>query len=89
MQKKKYASYAEIDRDLEILKIEKEIEYHKLIMHIQDTRESFTPQNMIRGFLASLPAFSWREVLQSSYGSILNMAVPFVMGWLSKKKRGV
>lgn len=86
--KKKYSSYAEIDRDLEILKLEKEIEYHKLIMSLQETRESFTPQNMIRGFLTTLPSFSWKEVLQNSYGSILNMAIPFVMGWLSKKKRG-
>lgn len=88
MQKKKYASYAEIDRDLEILKLEKDIEYHKLLISLQETRESFTPQNMIRGFLTTLPSFSWKEVLQNSYGSLLNMAIPLVMGWLSKKKRG-
>lgn len=88
MTRKKYSSYAEIDQDLEILRIEKEIEYHRLVIGLQQTRESFTPQNMIRGFLTSLPAFSWREVLQNSYGSLLNMAIPFVMGWLAKKKGG-
>lgn len=88
MTKRKYSSYAEIDRDLEILKLEKEIEYQKLLMHIQHTKDSFTPQNMVRNFLTSLPSFSWKEVLQNSYGSILNMAIPLVMGWLSKKKRG-
>lgn len=88
MERKKYSSYAQIDHDLEILKIEKEIEYQKLLLGIQQTRESFTPQNMVRGFLTSLPEFSWKEVLQRSYGSILNMALPLVMGWLSKKKRG-
>ena len=88
MEKKKYSSYAEIDRDLEILKIEKQIEYHKLLQNIQQTKDSFTPQNMIRNFISSLPSFSWKEILQNSYGSILNMAIPLVMGWLSKKKRG-
>ncbi len=88
MQKKRYSSYAEIDRDLEVLKLERDIEYQRLLLSIEHTRESFTPQNMVRGFLNTLPDFSWRDVLQKSYGSILNMAIPFVMGWLSKKKGG-
>lgn len=88
MQKKKYSSYAQIDRDLEILKIEKDIEYQKLLLSIQQTRESFTPQSMVRNFVSSLPSFDWKEILRNSYGSILNMAIPLVVGWLSKKKRG-
>lgn len=88
MENKKYSSYAQIDRDLEILKLEKDIEYQRLLQSIQQTKDSLTPQNMVRNFIGSLPSFSWREVLQSSYGSILNMAIPLVMGWLSKKKRG-
>ena len=31
MEPKKYSSYADIDRDLEILKLEKEIHYQKLL----------------------------------------------------------
>lgn len=31
MEKKKYSSYAEIDKDLEMLKVEKEINYQKLV----------------------------------------------------------
>ncbi|SCY85881.1 DUF6327 family protein [Flavobacterium caeni] len=88
MEKKRYSSYAEIDRDLEILKIEKDIEYQKLLVSLQQTRESFTPQNMVKSFLGSLPSFDWKEALRQSYGSILNMAIPLIMGWLSKKKRG-
>ena len=33
MEKKKYSSYAEIERDLEILKLEKEINYNKIILN--------------------------------------------------------
>ena len=35
METKKYSSYAQIDRELEILKIEKEISYQKLVFGIK------------------------------------------------------
>ncbi|HEU0125365.1 MAG TPA: DUF6327 family protein, partial [Flavobacterium sp.] len=40
MEKKKYSSYAEIDKDLEILKLEKDINYQKLKLSFQKTKES-------------------------------------------------
>lgn len=89
MEKKKYASYAQIDRDLEILKIEKDIEYQKLLLGIQQTKESFTPQNIIHGVLSSWKEeFSWKEILAKSYGSILNRIVPQLIQWFMNKKRG-
>jgi hypothetical protein len=51
METKKYTSYAEIDRDLEILKLEKEINYQKLVLSFQKTKESITPQNIVNGFV--------------------------------------
>lgn len=47
MEKKKYSSYAEIDRDLEILKLEKEIHYQRLLQSVDNTKESLDPSNMI------------------------------------------
>jgi hypothetical protein len=47
MDKKKYSSYAEIDRDLEILKIEKEIHYQKLLQSLDSTTESLNPSNLV------------------------------------------
>ncbi|HMI06710.1 MAG TPA: DUF6327 family protein [Flavobacterium sp.] len=89
MEKKKYSSYAEIDRDLEILKIEKDIEYQKLLMGIQQTRDSFTPQNMIRGVLNSWKEeFSWKDLLANSYGSLLNRFIPQIFNWFINRKRG-
>ena len=43
MEKKKYSSYAEIERDLEILKVEKEIYYQKMLLSIDKTKESILP----------------------------------------------
>ena len=53
MEPKKYSSYADIDRDLEILKLEKEIHYQKLLLSVQKTKESFEPQNIINSYLGS------------------------------------
>jgi len=80
MEAKKYSSYAEIDRDLEILKLEKDIQYQKLVLSIQKTRESFTPQGIVKNFLGS-----YKTILSESYLSMLNMALPYLVKWLFKK----
>ena len=83
MVTKKYASYAEIEHDLEILKLEKEINYQKLVLSVQKTKESFTPQNIVSGFLGS-----YKEILSDSYRTILEIAIPYIIKWVLKRKRG-
>jgi len=80
---KKYASYDQIELELQILKLEKEINYQKLVLSIQKTKESITPQNLLNGFLGS-----YKDNLSSSYGSILNIAIPYIIKWYQNKKRG-
>ncbi len=41
MEYKKYSSYKEIDQDLKILKLEKEIHYQKLLKSADQIKESF------------------------------------------------
>lgn len=83
MEKKKYSSYAEIDRDLEILKLEKEINHQKLILSFQKTKESITPQNIVNGFVSSYTGY-----VKESFPQILQSIVPFVINWFINKKRG-
>ncbi len=85
MAPKKYSSYAEIERDLEILKLEKEINYQKLVLSFQKTKESITPQNIVGGVFAS-----YKEYFSHSYVSILQSFLPFVIKWFinRKQKRG-
>ncbi len=83
MISKKYTSYGEIDRELEILRLEKEINYQKLIVTVQKTKENFTPQNLVSGFLGS-----YKTLFSSSYGTILNIAIPYIIKWIVNKKRG-
>ena len=88
MEKKKYSSYAQIDHDLDILKIEKDIEYHRLLLSIQLAKERFTPQNMIQGVLHSWKEdFSWKDIVSNSYGSLLNRFVPQVFRWFINRNK--
>ena len=47
METKKYSSYAEIELDLKIFQIEREIYYQKMLKSIDDTKESKLPSKAI------------------------------------------
>ena len=83
MERKKYSSYSGIDRDLEILKLEKDINYHKLVLSIQKTKENITPQNIVSGFVSY-----YTDYFINSYPQILQSILSFIIGWFINKKRG-
>lgn len=83
MEQKKYSSYAEIDRDLEVLKLEKEINYQKLVLSFQKTKESITPQNIVGGLF-----HSYKDYFSKSFPKILQSILPIVINWFINKKRG-
>jgi len=80
---KKYSSYDQINADLEILKLEKEIHYQHILLNIDKTKESLQPENLFQEALASL-----QLRLSNSYGMILQIAIPYLINWLINKKRG-
>ncbi|QEE48789.1 hypothetical protein FUA48_04125 [Flavobacterium alkalisoli] len=47
MKSKIYTSYEEINKDLRILKVEKDLAYHKLLKEVEETKESLQLKNMI------------------------------------------
>lgn len=51
MKKKVYSSYDEIDRDLEILDIERKLHYYKVKRSIDDLKEHLTILNLTKGLL--------------------------------------
>ena len=83
MENKKYSSYAEIERDLEILKVEKEINYQKILLSIDKTKESILPSRS-----ANLIGNLYQKVFSGTYGTILKMIIPYVFNWYLNKKRG-
>ena len=83
MQTNKYSSYAEIELDLQILKIEREIQYQKIVLSIDKTKESILPFRKVNKILESVSTFS-----SGKYGTILKTLIPIVINWYIKRKRG-
>lgn len=82
-QTKKYSSYAQIDSELEILKVEKEISYQKLILSVQKTKESFSVLNIASNVLDTI-----KSTFFNSSGTILSLMIPIIIKWFTNKKRG-
>jgi hypothetical protein len=83
MEPKKYSSYAEIELELEILKLEKELNLQKIKLNVEKTKESLLPKNIIKSFLGD-----YKSILSNSSGTILNIAIPLLINWFTKRKRG-
>ncbi len=83
METKKYSSYAEIEQDLEILKLEKEIYYQKMLLSIDKTKDSILPSKSI-----SLIGNLYQKVFSGTYGTILKLVIPYVFNWYVNRKRG-
>lgn len=83
MENIKYSSYASIDRDLEILKLEKEISYQKLVLSIQKTKDSVTPENIVSGFLEP-----YKIEIPNAAKTIMRTVLPYIISYLLNRKRG-
>ncbi len=83
MEKKKYSSYAEIECDLEILKLEKEISYQKILLSIDKTKESILPSKSVTLFNDV-----YQKVFSGTFGTILKMLIPYGINWYLNRKRG-
>jgi len=83
MEPKKYSSYAEIELELEILRLEKELNLQKIVLDYEKAKESLLPKNIIKGLLGD-----YKSILSDYSGMILNIAIPLIINWLTKRKRG-
>lgn len=54
MSLKIYKDFEEIDRDLQILELEKKIAFEKIKLNIDDVKESLSPLGMISNTLGSI-----------------------------------
>lgn len=83
MEPKKYSSYAEIDKDLEILRLEREIHYRKTLLSIDKTKECIVPTRTI-----SRISNLYNRFFSGTYGTLLKIAIPYVINWFINRKRG-
>lgn len=83
MEPKKYSSYAEIEHDLKILKVEKEIHYQKILLSVDKTKETIMPSRSV-SFLGDII----QKATTGTFGTILKLAVPYAINWYINRKRG-
>lgn len=83
MKKRLYRTFEEIDNELEILKVQKEINYQRMVLGVQNVKHKFTPSGVSKIALDSFKTF-----FTSSYGTLFKYALPFIIKWILSKKRG-
>jgi hypothetical protein len=83
METKKYSSYAQIECELEILKVERELNLQKIVLNVEKTKECLLPKNLIKSFLGD-----YKSILSDYSGVLLNIAIPTIIDWYTKRKRG-
>lgn len=83
MEDKKYLSYAEIDHDLKILKVEREIHYQKIVTGIDKTKQNIIPSRSV-----SLVGEIYKKATGGIVGTVLKIAVPYAFNWFINRKRG-
>ena len=74
--KKIYSSYEEIDHDLAILKLEKEIHLRKISVHLQKTGKALSPNLLISEAVSSFT---------EGYSGILKKIAGFIVVALIKR----
>ncbi len=79
----KYSSYNQIDKELEILNLEKQINYQKLLISIDKTKECLLPSKTIT-VLGDL----YQKTFSGTYGLLLKLVIPYIFNWYINKKRG-
>jgi hypothetical protein len=83
MKTRKYSSYAQINTDLEILKLEREIHFKKIILNFDKTIACFNPNHIFKNILDSI-----KPVITNSYFQIFIKIIPLIYTWFIKRKRG-
>ena len=83
METKKYSSYAQIECELEILKVERELNLKRIVLDVEKTKESLLPKNLLKSFLGD-----YKSILSDYSGTIFNIAIPLLINWITKRKRG-
>lgn len=83
METKKYSSYAQIELELEILKLERELNLKRIVSNIEKTKESLLPKNLIKSILGD-----YKSIVSNFSSVVLRFGIPILINWIIKRKRG-
>lgn len=80
MSSKKYSSYQEIENDLLILQLEREIKFKKMELHFDNVKDTFRLGNMVEGYLG----FSQKSQ-SNGIAKLVTWLIPYLLTWFNKK----
>lgn len=78
-ERKIYSSFEEIDLDLKIIKLEREIHLEKAKLGARRAKESLQPMNLVKGFVGESTELGSGIIQQ-----IVQYMLQFVMKWFEK-----
>ncbi len=78
--KKNYSSLDQINNDLKILRLEKQIAYEKMHQAIDSLKEELTPDNLIRSSISSASSF-----VSSTTGNIKALLITSVIKFIANR----
>lgn len=81
MLKKKYSSYEEIERDLEVLKLEKEIHGRKAALHYERTKGYMSPE-----YIAKESVFAILPGLKTYSSGIASFLITLILKWIAGRR---
>lgn len=75
MKSKIYKSFNEIDKDIQITKLERDIHREKVFLHAEKLKGSFSPSSLLKNTIGGGGSSSSSSILMN----ILNVALPFIL----------
>lgn len=81
MKNRTYKSFVEIDRDIQIAKLERDIHREKLLLHAERLKSSVSPSALLKSTIGG----SASGGSSSMWMNVLNLALPFLFKKFSKK----
>lgn len=79
MKSRIYKSFIEIDKDIQIVKLERDIHSEKLLLESERLRNNISPSNLLENTIGIDKGSS------SMWMNVLNLALPFLFKKFSKK----
>ena len=84
MMKKDYTTFDEIDRQLEILKLEREIQIRKLGLNIEQLSEQLSPGNLAKKSIMNIA--STVQTSSSLKSTVIAFLIKYIFNRLKKRK---
>lgn len=75
MKNRSYKTFAEIDKDIQIAKLERDIHREKIFLHTERVRNNISPTNLLNNIVGESSSKGSSSLIMN----IVNLALPFIV----------